>query len=79
MNFSMFQSNGHARKLKSLAADLLGKKIQVHRHSAKEDAMAAMQLYLKYITVIEQDPDILLSHHLGLLTAAIDSRSQETS
>ncbi len=35
MNFSLFQSNGHARKLKSLAADLLGKKIQVHRHPLK--------------------------------------------
>ena len=118
MNFSLFQSKGHARKLKSLAAELLGKKIQVHRHSAKcaphlflnckdlevidilscwpsvdvqeclalhvckkmrrEDAMAAMQLYLKYITAIEQDPDILLSYHLSLLTAAVESRRPET-
>lgn len=40
--------------------------------------MAAMQLYLKYITTIEQDPEILLSHHLGLLTAAIDLRRPDT-
>jgi RNA exonuclease 4 len=35
MNFRIFQRKGHARKLKSLAADLLGTKIQVYRHSAR--------------------------------------------
>ncbi len=35
MTFRKFQSKGHARKLSCLAADLLGKDIQVYRHSAR--------------------------------------------
>lgn len=33
-----------------------------------------MQLYLKYIDEIEEDPEVLLSHHLGILTATIASK-----
>lgn len=35
MTFEIFQSRGHARKLRALAADLLNMDIQVHRHSAR--------------------------------------------
>ena len=35
MTYAPFQAHGHARKLKALAADLLGSTIQAGRHRAK--------------------------------------------
>lgn len=43
------------------------------------DAAAALQLYLKYIEVVEEDPEVLLSHHLGVLTATIASKRAGSS
>ncbi|KAK9818077.1 hypothetical protein WJX72_006795 [[Myrmecia] bisecta] len=40
---------GQAKRLRELAVELLQREIQSGRHDAGEDAIAAMDLYLKYI------------------------------
>ena len=94
MTYAPFQARGHARRLKALAAELLGSTIQAGRHSAKwvpvflakdcsaprhsvgyrlmgvhnlcrEDAVAAMQLYLAHIAEVEQDADVLVQYYLS--------------
>ncbi|KAL3137266.1 hypothetical protein ABBQ32_006812 [Trebouxia sp. C0010 RCD-2024] len=77
MKCSKFQNrNGQARKLQDMVNQYLGQAIQAGNHSAREDALAAMQLYQLHV---KDDPELmtyqeLVEHELRDMVGTVDSK-----
>lgn len=62
IRYRKFQSsNGQARKLKAISQKFLNHSIQAGNHTAREDAFAALQLYLQHV---RNDPALMTYQEL---------------
>jgi DNA polymerase III epsilon subunit-like protein len=67
---------GHGRALSHLAETKLNRVIQFEKHDAREDALATLELYLKYCHYDEKgmDYDDLVEFYLSQIIDASDSK-----
>jgi len=74
---------GSGRKLRDLSHEKLGRRIQAsgRRHSPREDAQAALDLYLRYVHFQEQymQYDDLVERHLADILATASGGSMDSA